>query len=271
MEDNCNKWGKGEKEKNEYKQINLKIMRKKTNNLIFPLLVMGVFLTFASSCKKGDVPVLTTNAATNIGYNSAISGGVISSQGADTITLKGVCWSTSQNPTAEGNITMDGTGTASYTSHITGLAANTTYYVRAFAMNSKGIGYGNQISFTTTTYNTGNNSLSATVDGSAYVATFISVQTNSGNIGISGMSGSKNILLWIPETFTIGSHTLSTYGTYMAQYTPGSSTLYSSSSGTINITSYNSATGEIKGTFNFVGTYNSATVNITNGQFDVFK
>ncbi len=129
-------------------------MRKKTNNLIFPLLVMGVFLIFASSCKKDDdnkagKPVLTTTTVTDITLTTAKSGGNISSDGGATVTARGVCWSTNQTPTISDNKTIDGTGTGAFVSSISGLTPNTTYYVRAYATNSSGTGYGDAISFKT--------------------------------------------------------------------------------------------------------------------------
>lgn len=95
------------------------------------------------------VPTLTTTAASSITSTSASSGGSSISDGGASITAKGVCWSTSTNPTIANSNTNDGTGTANFTSSITGLLPNTTYYVRAYATNSAGTGYGNQISFTT--------------------------------------------------------------------------------------------------------------------------
>ena len=95
------------------------------------------------------IPTLTTTAASSITSTSASSGGTSINAGGGTITSKGVCWSTSQNPTTANSNTNDGTGTTNFTSSITGLSPNTTYYVRAYAVNSAGTGYGNQISFTT--------------------------------------------------------------------------------------------------------------------------
>ena len=135
------------------------IMRKKTNNLIFPLLLMGVFLIFASSCKKDDddngngnntgIPVLSTTAITDITQTTAKSGGNITSDGGATVTVRGVCWSTNQTPTISDNKTTDGTGVGNFVSSISGLTANTTYYVRAYATNSNGTAYGSAMSFTT--------------------------------------------------------------------------------------------------------------------------
>lgn len=95
-------------------------------------------------------PTVTTSSVSNVTTNSAICGGNVTSDGGATVTARGVCWSTSSNPTINGNHTTDGTGTGTFTSSITGLAENTTYYVRAYATNSKGTAYGIQQSFTTT-------------------------------------------------------------------------------------------------------------------------
>lgn len=95
---------------------------------------------------------LTTTAASSITDVSAISGGNISNDGGAAISVRGIVWSTSQNPTLASNLgsTNDGSGTGSFTSNLTGLTASTTYYVRAYATNSAGTAYGNEVSFTTT-------------------------------------------------------------------------------------------------------------------------
>jgi uncharacterized protein (TIGR02145 family) len=127
------------------------------------------FTTIATS-----LPVVSTTTATAITKNSATSGGNISSDGGASITARGICWSTSANPTtALSTKTSDGTGAGSFTSSLTGLTANTTYYVRAYATNSVGTAYGSQVSFTTrsifptltTTDITGISSISATSGG----------------------------------------------------------------------------------------------------------
>jgi uncharacterized protein (TIGR02145 family) len=92
---------------------------------------------------------LTTEVVTSITSNSAISGGNIISDGGASVTARGVCWDTSTNPTIAGSYTTDGTGIGSFTSSLTGLTANTTYYVRAYAINSVCIEYGNEVTFTT--------------------------------------------------------------------------------------------------------------------------
>lgn len=95
------------------------------------------------------VPSLTTTSISSILNTSAQSGGNISNEGETSITARGICWSTSHNPTIADNTTTNGTGTGSYTSNLNGLTPNTTYYVRAYATNSTGTGYGNEVSFTT--------------------------------------------------------------------------------------------------------------------------
>ena len=94
-------------------------------------------------------PVISTTTASNITATSAVSGGVITSEGIAPVTDRGICWSTSQNPTINDNYTTDGSGIGSFTSSLTNLTPNTTYYVRAYATNFEGTIYGNEITFTT--------------------------------------------------------------------------------------------------------------------------
>lgn len=91
-----------------------------------------------------------TTDASSIANATASSGGSVSSDGGATVTARGVCWSTTTNPTIADSKTTNGSGTGSFTSSITGLSSGTLYYVRAYATNSVGTAYGSQISFTTT-------------------------------------------------------------------------------------------------------------------------
>ncbi len=96
------------------------------------------------------LPTLTTTAISNISNTTASSGGAITNDGGAAVTARGVCWSTSSNPTIVlSTKTIDGSGIGSFTSSITGLLAATTYYVRGYATNSVGTAYGNQVVFTT--------------------------------------------------------------------------------------------------------------------------
>ena len=107
------------------------------------------WLNPATNTAAATLPVLTTTAISNIAKFSASSGATILDNGTSSISAKGVCWSTSANPTTSNSKTTDGTGNASFSSSITSLSVNTTYYVRAYATSASGTGYGNQLTFTT--------------------------------------------------------------------------------------------------------------------------
>jgi uncharacterized protein (TIGR02145 family) len=92
---------------------------------------------------------ITTAEVTEITTNSSVSGGIITADGGSPVIARGVCWSTSQNPTTDDAKTSDESGSGSFTSSLTGLLPNTTYYIRAYATNSAQTSYGNTLSFTT--------------------------------------------------------------------------------------------------------------------------
>ena len=90
-----------------------------------------------------------TSEVTEITSSSAVCGGNVTTDNGSTVTSKGICWSTSPNPTVEDNKTEDGNGIGSYMSLMTNLEDNTTYYIRAYVINAAGISYGNQKKITT--------------------------------------------------------------------------------------------------------------------------
>lgn len=96
-----------------------------------------------------DPPTVVTTQISNIGQNSALGGGTVTSDGGSVVTERGICWSLSHNPTIDDTHANNGTGTGSYTVEMTGLTPNETYYVRAYAINSAGIAYGTEVNFTT--------------------------------------------------------------------------------------------------------------------------
>jgi len=149
-------------------------MKKFTLLFIYPLLLMGVFLVFSrSSCKKEEPsvePTLITAAVTSITTTTASSGGNITDDGGASVTSRGVCWSTSQNPTVADSHTDDGNGTGTFISSITGLTSNTTYYTRAYATNSAGTGYGGQYIIKTATGTVND------IDGNTYYTVTIGTQ-----------------------------------------------------------------------------------------------
>jgi|WetSurMetagenome_2_1015567.scaffolds.fasta_scaffold00166_13 uncharacterized protein (TIGR02145 family) len=97
---------------------------------------------------------LTTTDVTLITSISAVSGGNILTDGGAVITVRGVCWSKEPDPTTDDNKTTDGSGTGSFTSNLTGLITNTTYYLRAYAITSAGTSYGTLQAFTTDAFTT---------------------------------------------------------------------------------------------------------------------
>lgn len=101
-----------------------------------------------------NLPEVSTVPASEIQYTSAMSGGTILSDGQGSILEKGVCWSTESNPTINDDRTNDGTGKDAYYSQLTQLTASTTYYIRAYATNELGTGYGNEETFITADYTT---------------------------------------------------------------------------------------------------------------------
>ena len=107
------------------------------------------YITTIPVTNPAVVPTVTTTAISEIDKTTATGGGEVTADGGATVTARGICWSTTQNPTISDSYTTDGTGTGSFTSSMTGLAANTTYYVRAYATNSAGTAYGEEVSFTT--------------------------------------------------------------------------------------------------------------------------
>lgn len=95
------------------------------------------------------VAVLETKPVTEVTTTTAVTGGNITNDGGSPITAKGVAWGTAENPTVENAHTSDGQGSESFNSNLTELVPGTTYYVRAYASNSKGTAYGPQVTFTT--------------------------------------------------------------------------------------------------------------------------
>jgi len=94
-------------------------------------------------------PTVTTAEVVNIDWRTATGGGEVTDDGDATVTERGICWSTDHNPEITDSHASDGTGTGSYTVNMTRLTAGTTYYVRAYAKNQAGVGYGDEVSFST--------------------------------------------------------------------------------------------------------------------------
>ena len=95
------------------------------------------------------IPSVSTTVVSSITQTTATSGGNVTDDGGHAVTERGICWSTTPYPTTTDNKTINGSGTGSFTGNLTGLTANTLYYVRAYATNGVATVYGDQVSFTT--------------------------------------------------------------------------------------------------------------------------
>ena len=111
--------------------------------------IAGTAYGSAVSVKTPKYPSVVTTAVSNITATAAVSGGNVTNDGGVAMVARGVCWSTSPNPSVSDSITVDGTTTGTYSSTLTGLAPATTYYVSAYATNTFGTAYGTTASFTT--------------------------------------------------------------------------------------------------------------------------
>ncbi|HBC77645.1 MAG TPA: hypothetical protein DEO60_05665 [Bacteroidales bacterium] len=120
-------------------------------NTLFLLQIVCLPVLFISCEKEKAItlPVLSTSWLTDITPESATCGVTIISDGGEILLNRGICWSTHPNPTVSDFITSDGVGSSSYVSKITGLRSGTHYYIRAYATNSEGTAYGNEIIFIT--------------------------------------------------------------------------------------------------------------------------
>ena len=119
---------------------------------IYVFFLSVILLVLLICCKIEiikTIPTITIAAVKSITTTTAISGGAITNGGGSAITERGVCWSIIQNPTTTDIKITSGTGIGSFECPLTGLLPGATYYLKAYAINSSGIGYSNQVSFTT--------------------------------------------------------------------------------------------------------------------------
>lgn len=116
-----------------------------------------------------SLPTVITFSVSNVTSNSATSGGNVTNDGGTPVTARGVCWNTSGNPSINNEYTINGSGIGTFNSSIVELESNTTYYLRAYATNSSGTGYGTQQSFKT-------NATVTDIDGNIYNTVQIGTQ-----------------------------------------------------------------------------------------------
>ncbi len=155
-----------------------------------------------------QLATVTTNNVTNIAATSATCGGNVTSDGGGVITARGICWSTSQNPTTSDSKTTDGSVLGTYTSYMSNLQRSTTYYVRAYVTNSAGTTYGEEKSFTTT----GEESKSivfaegVTINSGWYDVN--KLKNGGGDINMCWAASASNIIQWWQDRYVAAGNTL---------------------------------------------------------------
>ena len=157
---------------------------------------------------------------------SATCGGNVTFDGNATVTARGVCWSTKPNPTISDSKTTDGSGTGSYTSNLSNLASQTTYYVRAYATNEKGTSYGEEKSFTT-------RASTGTENGYGWVDLGLSVKWATCNVGSTTPEEYGDYFAW-GETSTKETYDVDNCPTYRLSKSELQSQGYIDSEGNLN-------------------------------------
>jgi uncharacterized protein (TIGR02145 family) len=153
-----------------------------------------------------QLPILYTSAVSNITAFTANCGGTVVSDGGSPVIARGVCWNITPNPTTANNKIINGSGTGTFSGSMTGLAASSVYYVRAYATNSAGTSYGNEVSFTTT-----NGSITLTT--TTITAITVNSATSGGNITNNGGSGvSSRGVCWNTSPYPTTANSKTTNG-----------------------------------------------------------
>ena len=139
----------------------------------------GGMITFTTP----DLPMLSTESVSEITENFAVCGGNISSDNGSPVLARGVCWATESNPDTTKSRTNDGTGTGAYSSVLSGLSANTKYWVRAYAASVYGVRYGNEVVF-----NTGQGAMTPFISTTLTTGITQTTATSGGNVVADGGS-----------------------------------------------------------------------------------
>ena len=127
------------------------------------------------------LPTVITASVTEITANSAKGGGEVTNDGGAEVIERGICWSISANPTVDDNHIAAGVGTGAFTAMMSGLVANTTYHVRAYATNEVGTAYGLDRKFTTLSGG-GSGAPEGAIDGLFSVSPTKKVMFSQGNL-----------------------------------------------------------------------------------------
>jgi uncharacterized protein (TIGR02145 family) len=182
---------------------------QKTNKKvdILCILIFIIFLLINNRCTKENnltAPSVTTSFVSNVLPTSCTCGGNVISDGGSSVTARGICWSLNQSPTISENKTENGTGTGSFSDTLTGLTAYATYYVRAYAVNSTGVGYGEIKSFKV--------GIVTDIDGNSYHMITIGTQIwMAENLKVSKYRSGDNIGTTTPATLNISGQSAPKY------------------------------------------------------------
>ena len=161
-----------------------------------------------------DIPIVSTASVVSITETTAVSGGNIISDGGNSITERGVCWGKTSPVTTSSNILKDSEAKAgTFSSNISGLDYGTVYYIRAYANNSAGTGYGNELSFNTLAGLAYVSTVSITNVTSSSATVNCSISENGGgNITSFGVCYSENSAPTIGDSFyEAGKDTIGNY------------------------------------------------------------
>jgi uncharacterized protein (TIGR02145 family) len=148
---------------------------KKVSKLLVLAFFIASITTFFGCKKNAEIPTLTTTDVSMITSGTATTGGIVTSDGGAEVTFRGVCWSTSNDPTVIDNKSTIESGYSTFSINLENLTPGTTYYIRAFATNSEGTSYGNEVSFATLILDLNFGSLRDT-DGNIYKTIQIGTQ-----------------------------------------------------------------------------------------------
>lgn len=221
-----------------------------------------------SATTSADAPTVTTDAVTPTGTTTASGGGNVTADGGAAVTARGVCWNTTGSPTTADPATTNGTGTGAFSSTLTGLTPGQLYYVRAYAVNSAGTGYGNEQTVTADCFGSGPTGLFANpTNGQNFTANWSAVPATTG------------YRLDVSTTNTFGSAGVAS-SLFFSEYIEGSSNnkyveIYNGTGASVDLTTYRvlvfingsptpSSTITLSGTLTNGGTYivanNAATL-----------
>jgi Family of unknown function (DUF6252) len=258
----------------------MKINYQASAKMIGKLAMATILVLAINACKKADgIPTLNqvTGTGGSIKPTEVTIQSNVLSDGGNKITEKGFCYGKNPKPTTADSKALDGSTSANpndktILSTIKGLKANTKYYFRSFATNSKGTGYSSSdLEVTTPSY-----SMTAFVDNNAYTATVFDAGVSNSRYYFETQTTSAAIIIYLPEfNVTTGTFSMTKNGSYDAKYSNGVTT-YSLKSGTGSITiTESSSSGKVKGLFSFTAedplNPSAPTKVITLGTFETYR